>query len=170
MQVPVEIAFRHCEPSGEIRSEVAKQVRRLEKFSARITSCRVMVTGPETRHRRGGLFEVELRIAMPEHNDIVVDKSHGDAPQREHALVAIRDAFDAAGQSSHPKDRPRVRRRGEQWSRKLPTMSAARVRGRRGRIFGRLWRGATGRATRPAECCVSPRRSSRRRCEHGRPA
>jgi ribosome-associated translation inhibitor RaiA len=96
MQVPVEIAFRHCEPSGEIRSEVAKQVRRLEKFSPRITSCRVMVTGPKTRHRRGGLFEVELRIAMPEHNDIVVDTFHGDAPQREHALVAIRDAFDAA--------------------------------------------------------------------------
>jgi len=55
-----------------------------------------MVTGPETRHRRGGLFEVELRIAMPEHNDVVVDKFHGDAPQREHALVAIRYAFDAA--------------------------------------------------------------------------
>jgi len=96
MQVPVEIAFRHFEPSGEIRSEVAKQVRRLEKFSPRVTSCRVVVTGPETRRRRGGLFEVELRIAMPEHNDIVVDTLHGDAPQHEHALVAIRDAFDAA--------------------------------------------------------------------------
>ena len=68
MQVPVEIAFRHCEPLGEIRSEVAKQVRRLEKFSPRITSCHVIVTGPETRHRRGGLFEVELRIA-----DVVED-------------------------------------------------------------------------------------------------
>ncbi len=67
MQVPVEIAFRHCEPSGEIRSEVDKQVRRLEKFSPRVTSCRVVVTGPQTRRRRGGLFEVELRIAMPEH-------------------------------------------------------------------------------------------------------
>ncbi len=55
-----------------------------------------MVAGPETRYRRGGLFEVELRIAMPEHNDIVVDTLHGDAPQHEHALVAIRDAFDAA--------------------------------------------------------------------------
>ena len=97
MQVPVEIAFRRCEPSGEIRSEVAKQVRRLEKFSPRIRSCHVMVTGPETRRRRGGLFEVELRIAMPEHNDVVVNKLHGDAPQREHALVAIRDCFRCGG-------------------------------------------------------------------------
>jgi hypothetical protein len=58
-------------------------------------SCRVVVTGPQTGHRRGG-FEVELRIAMPEHNQVVVDKSHADAPEREHALVAIREAFDAA--------------------------------------------------------------------------
>ena len=96
MQVPVEIAFRRCEPSSEIRSEVSRQVRRLEKFSARITSCHVVVTGPETRHRRGGLFDVKLRVVMPEHNDVVVDRSHADAPQREHALVAIRDAFDIA--------------------------------------------------------------------------
>jgi ribosome-associated translation inhibitor RaiA len=95
MQTPVDIAFRHCEPSEEIRSEIAAQVQRLEKFSPRITSCRVVVTGPQTGHRRGG-FEVELRIAMPDHNKVVVDKSHADAPEREHALVAIREAFDAA--------------------------------------------------------------------------
>ena len=33
---------------------------------------------------------------MPAHNEVVVDKSHADAPEREHALVAIREAFDAA--------------------------------------------------------------------------
>ena len=43
MQTPVEIAFRYCEPSDEIRSEIAAQVQRLEKFSPRITSCRVVV-------------------------------------------------------------------------------------------------------------------------------
>ena len=96
MQTPVEIVFRHCEPAEEIRAEIARQVRRLEKFSPRITSCHVVVSGPQTRHRTGGVFDVELRIAMPEHNDVVVDKSHGDAPEREHALVAIREAFDAA--------------------------------------------------------------------------
>src|SRR5271166_4389774 len=69
MQTPVAIAFRYCEPSEEIRSEIAAQVQRLEKFSPRITSCRVVVNGPQSRHRRGDLFQVELRIAMPEHKD-----------------------------------------------------------------------------------------------------
>ncbi len=96
MQTPVDIVFRHCEPSEEIRAEIAAQVQRLEKFSPRITSCRVVVNGPRTRHRSGGLFEVELRIAMPEHKDVVVDRRHSDAPEREHALVAIREAFDVA--------------------------------------------------------------------------
>ncbi|HKN28843.1 MAG TPA: HPF/RaiA family ribosome-associated protein [Roseiarcus sp.] len=96
MQTPVEIAFRHCEPSDEMHAEIAEQVRRLDQFGPSITSCRVVVTGPSTRHRNGGLFRVGLFIAMPEHKEVVVDGSHGDAPEREHPLVAIREAFDAA--------------------------------------------------------------------------
>jgi len=96
MQTPAEVVFRHCEATEELRAEIAAQVERLEKFSPRITSCRVVVTGPQTRHRRGGLFQVELFVAMPEHKDIVVDRRHADSPEREHALVAIREAFEAA--------------------------------------------------------------------------
>ena len=96
MQTPVEIAFRHCEPSEEIQAEIAAQVQRLEKFSPRITSCHVVVNGPETRHRRGDFFHIELHIAMPEHKDVVVDRRNGHAGEREHALVAIREAFAAA--------------------------------------------------------------------------
>jgi len=79
-----------------VRAEVAAQARRLEKFSPRITSCRVVVTGPNGRRRTGDLFQVELRIAMPNHKDIIVDRQHGDAPEHEHALVAIRKFFDVA--------------------------------------------------------------------------
>ena len=96
MQTPVEIAFRHCEASEEMRAEIAAQVRRLEQFSPSITSCRVVVTGPQTRHRSGDAFRVALFIAMPEHKNVVVDRPRGGAAEREHALVAIREAFDAA--------------------------------------------------------------------------
>jgi cold shock CspA family protein/ribosome-associated translation inhibitor RaiA len=96
MQTPIEIAFQHCEPSKEIRAEIAKQAKRLERFSDRITSCHVMVAGPQTRHRQGDLFKIDVRIAMPEHHDVIVTRTHGDAPEREHPLVAVREAFDAA--------------------------------------------------------------------------
>jgi cold shock CspA family protein/ribosome-associated translation inhibitor RaiA len=96
MQAPIEIAFQHFEPSEEIRAEVAKQAKRLEKFSDRITSCHVAIAGPETRHRQGELYKVDVRIAMPERRDVMVTRARGDAPEREHPLVAIREAFDAA--------------------------------------------------------------------------
>ena len=88
MQTPVAPRLSALRAVGRIRAEIALQLERLEKFSPRITSCRVVVNGPQTRHRRGDLFQVELRIAMPEHKDIVVDSRHGDAPEREHPLVA----------------------------------------------------------------------------------
>ncbi len=96
MQAPIEIAFQHCKPSEEIRAEVAKQAKRLEKFSDRITSCHVAIAGPQTRHRQGDVFKIDVRIAMPEHLDVIVTRTHGDAPEREHPLVAVREAFDAA--------------------------------------------------------------------------
>jgi cold shock CspA family protein len=95
MQTPVDIAFRRCEPSEEIRTEITAQAQRLEKFSSRITSCHVVVNGPQTRHRSGDLFHIQVRIAMPEHKDVVVDRRRR-AGEREYALVAIREAFNAA--------------------------------------------------------------------------
>ncbi|HUI19882.1 MAG TPA: HPF/RaiA family ribosome-associated protein [Methylocella sp.] len=96
MQVPLAITFENSEPSEAIRSEVEKHARRLEKFNDRITSCKVAIIAPPTRHRTGGLFKIDIRIAMPEHKDIIVTRSHGDVPEHEHIAVAIKDAFAAA--------------------------------------------------------------------------
>ena len=96
MQVPLDITFENSEPSEAIRSEVEKQAKRLEKFHDRITSCSVAVIAPQTRHRKGGLFKIDIRISMPEHRNILVTKTHDDAPEHEHVTVAIKDAFGAA--------------------------------------------------------------------------
>jgi cold shock CspA family protein/ribosome-associated translation inhibitor RaiA len=96
MQIPAEIVFQHCEASAELRAAVEKQVERLERFSQRITSCRVVVSAPATRHRSGDVYEIDIRIAMPGGKDVIVGKPHGGAPEREHPLVAIRLAFDRA--------------------------------------------------------------------------
>lgn len=96
MQVPLEIAFQNSEPSDTIRTEIEKQVKRLERFSDRITSCHVVIKAPQTRHQQGDVFKVDIRIAMPEHKDVLLTKTHADAPEREHVMVAIKDAFSAA--------------------------------------------------------------------------
>jgi ribosome-associated translation inhibitor RaiA len=83
MQVPLDITFQNSEPSEAIRSEVEKQAKRLEKFHGRIT-------------RRAVAREIDICVAMPNHKDILVSKAHGDAPEHEHVMVAIKDAFAAA--------------------------------------------------------------------------
>jgi ribosomal subunit interface protein len=96
MQVPLDITFRNSEPSEAIRSEVEKQAKRLEKFHDRITSCHVTVIAPTMKRRHGDLFKIDICVAMPQHKDILVSKAHGDAPEHEHVMVAIKDAFAAA--------------------------------------------------------------------------
>jgi len=96
MLAPPEIAFRRFEPSDEIRSEIDRQIVRLEKFGPQITSCNVVIEGPPARHRQGAPFKVNLRIAMPGRKEVAVSRSHGNSPEREHALVAVREAFKEA--------------------------------------------------------------------------
>jgi cold shock CspA family protein/ribosome-associated translation inhibitor RaiA len=95
MQVSLDIAYKNFEPSEMVRAEVEKQAKRLEKFHDRITSCHVTVVAP-ARHRKGAPYEVSIRVAMPQHKDIIVTSTHGDEPEHEHARVAIKDAFAAA--------------------------------------------------------------------------
>lgn len=96
MQVPAEITFHNCDPSDEVRAEVDRQVARLEKFGPRLTSCHVVVHGPGTRHRTGAAYKVDLRVILPGHPDIVVNRAHGDEPEDQHPLVAINKAFGTA--------------------------------------------------------------------------
>jgi cold shock CspA family protein/ribosome-associated translation inhibitor RaiA len=96
MQVPLEIAFQNSEPSESIKAEIEREARRLEKFSSRITSCHVTIIGPTKHHRHGVPFKIDVRIAMPDHKDVIVNRTHADVKQHEYVMVAIRDAFAAA--------------------------------------------------------------------------
>jgi cold shock CspA family protein/ribosome-associated translation inhibitor RaiA len=96
MQVPLEIAFRDTEHSENIKAEVEREARRLDKFYDRITSCRVTIIGPNKHHRYGVPFKIDIRIALPEHKDIIVSKTHDDVKEHEYVAVAIKDAFAAA--------------------------------------------------------------------------
>ncbi len=96
MQVPLEIDFKDSEPSKAIKAEIEREARRLEKFSSRITSCQVTVIGPAKHHRHGVPFKIDVRIAMPNRKEIVVNRTHDDVKQNEYVTAAIKDAFAAA--------------------------------------------------------------------------
>ena len=95
MQIPLQISFRGMEPSPAVELKVRERVAKLERFSDRITSCRVVVESPHRRHHQGKLFHVRVDLTVPG-NELAVSREPAQHHEHEDVYVAIRDAFDAA--------------------------------------------------------------------------
>jgi len=93
MQVPLQITFRHMEPSPALEARIRQRVQALEHFFERITSCRVTVEC-QHRHQQGNLFEINIDLSVPG-REIVAGRKGGNQHAHEDAHVAVRDAFDA---------------------------------------------------------------------------
>lgn len=97
MQIPLKIAFEGgLEASDALTARIEKEAEKLEKFSDRITTCRVTVEGRSGRRRHGDLFGVRIQIVMPGRDEVVIDRNPPADHAHEDAYVAIRDAFSAA--------------------------------------------------------------------------
>ncbi len=65
MQTQPEIQFEGMTASPVIRDAIDKHVADLEQRWGRVTACRVMLKAPSLHHRKGGLYEVHIRLALP---------------------------------------------------------------------------------------------------------
>lgn len=96
MQTPVEIDFQGMPAKPEIRSAIIKHVADLEQRSGRVTACRVVLKAPGGHHRTGGLYEVNIRLTLPDGREVNVDRT-AQADERHSDLnFAINDAFKRA--------------------------------------------------------------------------
>lgn len=95
MQIEPQIRFRGMETSPSVEEVVRERIARLARFHERITSCAVVIEAPHRHSRHGGLYRVQVDIAVPG-AVIVTGKVHQDNHAHEDVYVAIRDSFDAA--------------------------------------------------------------------------
>ena len=95
MQRPLEIRFRQMDPSPAIEARIRAKAAALERFSERITGCRVIVEKEHRHHHKGNLFRVRVEIDAPG-KELAVTHSGPMDHAHEDVKVAIRDAFDAA--------------------------------------------------------------------------
>lgn len=95
MQLPLQVSFRNVDPSPALDARIRELAGRLERFSGRITSCRVTVEAPHQHQQQGMLFDVRIDITVPG-REIVVRRSHPRDHAHEDPYVALRDAFRAA--------------------------------------------------------------------------
>jgi len=93
MQTPLELEFQGMTGTPQIQDAVEKRVAELEQRWDRITACRVVVKGPGERHRKGGLYEVHVRLALPDGREVNVGRTPPADSRHADLTFAIDDAF-----------------------------------------------------------------------------
>lgn len=139
MQLTPTITFRGIEHSADLEAEIRRRIDRLEKYYASIMGCRVLVELAQRHHEAGNRYHVRIDLTVPGEEilvaheaslhataqDVDVEKLTKEAepdPERKHARVAVREAFDIA------------RRRLQDYARRQRGMVKAPVRQPRGRV------------------------------------
>ena len=95
MQFPLQITFRHMDASPAVEAAIRKRAEKLERFSDRITACRVVVEAPHHHQRKGNLYAIRIDLSVPG-DEIPVTHSGPENQAHEDIYVAIRDAFNTA--------------------------------------------------------------------------
>jgi cold shock CspA family protein/ribosome-associated translation inhibitor RaiA len=96
MQTPPEIEFQGMATTPAIEDAIAKHVAELEQRWGRITACRVVLKGPGHHHQAGGLYEVHIRLALPNGREVNVRRTAPADDRRTDLTFALNNAFKRA--------------------------------------------------------------------------
>jgi len=96
MQTPLEIDFQGMTGTPDIRAAIEAHVAGLEDRFGRATACRVVLKGPGTHHHTGGLYEVNIRIALPDGREVDVARTPQADERHSDLVFALDDAFKRA--------------------------------------------------------------------------
>lgn len=95
MTFPLQITFRHMPASRIFENRIRELARRLERFSAHIISCQVVIQAPHQHQQQGTLFDVHINLTVPD-RVIAIQRTHAGAPSHADPYVSLRDSFSAA--------------------------------------------------------------------------
>ena len=96
MQTAVEIDFQGLDARLDIQTAIAKHVAQLEERYGRVTAGRVVLKAPGGHHRTGGLYEVNIRLALLDGREVNVDRTAKADERHSDLTFAINDAFKRA--------------------------------------------------------------------------
>ena len=105
MQTPVEIDFQGMDAKPDVRAAIEKHVAQLEERFGRITAGRVVLKSPGGRHRTGGLYEINIHLALPDGRDVNIGRTPQDDERYSDLPFALNDAFKRARRQLQDKVR-----------------------------------------------------------------
>ena len=89
MKVPLQITVLNLPHSPALEARVRKMADKLERFHARIVSCRVGIEELRRHRSRGRLFHIRVDLRIPG-KELVSNHRHSKDP-----YIALRNAFDS---------------------------------------------------------------------------
>ena len=66
MELPLQVTFRHMDPSPAVEDKIEEHARKLRRVYDRVTSCRVVIEAPHKHHHKGRLYHVVVELAVPD--------------------------------------------------------------------------------------------------------
>jgi len=93
MQTPVEIDFQGVSATPGLRASIEQHVAELETRFGHITACRVVVKAPGSHHRTGGLYEINIRLALPDGREVNAERTPTSDERHSDLTFALDDAF-----------------------------------------------------------------------------
>lgn len=93
MQTPPEIVFQGIAATPAIEAAIARHVAQLEERWGRVTACRVVLKAPSLHHRTSGLYEVHIRLALPDGREVNVERTPTADERHADLSFAVDDAF-----------------------------------------------------------------------------
>lgn len=96
MQTPVAIDFQGMQAVETVRDIIARHVAELESRFGRITAARVVLKGPGGHQRTGGLYEINIHLALPNGGEVNISRTPRADERHADIDFAINDAFKRA--------------------------------------------------------------------------
>ena len=96
METPVEIDFQGMDAKPDTREAITKHVAMLENRFGRLTAGRVVLKAPGGHHRTGGLYEINIRLALPDGHEVNIGRTPQNDERYADLNFALNDAFKRA--------------------------------------------------------------------------
>jgi cold shock CspA family protein len=96
METPIHIDFQGMKSSELLCDAALKHIEGLEERFGRITACRVVIKGPGKHHHKGGLYEINIRLSLPQGREAEIGRTASADERQADPNFAINDAFKRA--------------------------------------------------------------------------
>ena len=107
MRLNPQIIWQNLTPSAEIEAKIRKHIAKLEKFSERLSNCRVVIEVPHRHHHQGNIYHVQIDLTVPG-SKLIVNRQPPAQQTHEDLYITIHDAFESAERQL--KEYPQQRR------------------------------------------------------------